>query len=177
MGTSKNSFRESFSAKTDCKTLEGIRDSFLRILRQISVTEPRLCAFDLACLRKNESPRFTKRIFRGAHINYSSFWDNWLHRQDAMSITYFFYHKGAEKAQSAQSLTRIVVNIMTERYNFLCALACLLRALAVKPFFLPQTLTDLILIVLFRLLCASQTPSPFPETICGSTGLLQPKLN
>jgi len=68
MGTSKNSFRQSFSANTDCKTLEGIRASFLRILRQISVTEPRLCAFDLACLRKNESPRFTKRIFRGALI-------------------------------------------------------------------------------------------------------------
>jgi hypothetical protein len=43
-----------------------IRASFFRILRQISVTEPQLCSLDLARLRKNESPRFTKRIFRGA---------------------------------------------------------------------------------------------------------------
>jgi len=43
-----------------------IQSSFPRILRQISVTELLLCALDLACLRKNESLRFTKRIFRGA---------------------------------------------------------------------------------------------------------------
>jgi len=68
-GTYKNSFRESFSAKTDCKTLEGIRASFLRILRQMAVTELRPGAFDLACLPINESPRVTKRIFGGA-LNY-----------------------------------------------------------------------------------------------------------
>jgi hypothetical protein len=36
---------------------------FFRILRQISVTGPRLCFFDLACLRQNELSRFTKQVF------------------------------------------------------------------------------------------------------------------
>jgi len=38
----------------------------LQILHQLSLTEPGLNVFALACLRENESPRFTKRIFRGA---------------------------------------------------------------------------------------------------------------
>jgi len=65
-GTYKNPFRESFRNLNTLVIRSDSRCSFSRILRQISVTEPLLCALDLTCIRKNELSRFMKRIFRGA---------------------------------------------------------------------------------------------------------------
>jgi len=68
MATSKNPFRESLRNLNRLIRRSDIRRSFSQIHRQISVTEPRLCAFDLACIRKNELARFTKRISIGARM-------------------------------------------------------------------------------------------------------------
>jgi len=68
MGTSKNLFHKSTKASFTLWHQVMSRCSFRRILRQISATEPRLCAFDLACLRRNESSRFVKQVFRSSLI-------------------------------------------------------------------------------------------------------------